>query len=177
MTGNTDTPKIKSRLSESYFFNSAVYYLQRYSATAMHLQRVLERKIMRATQRGEDIPRDTHAWIQKAVEKCVALGYVNDHVYAESRINAMRREGRSTQFILRTLQAKGVPREIIDAHRDHDQDKEMQAAQRYVQRRRLGRQTEKEMVQKDLAKLVRVGFSLDIARRALQSVHEPETEF
>lgn len=167
--------KAKTRLSESYFFNSAMYYLQRYASTEANLNRVLQRKIIRATQRGEEIPAGTQAWITKAVEKCVALGLVNDRLYTESKINSMRREGRSTRFISQTLQQKGVPREIaaelLQNDDDDNIDHDLQAALRYIKRRRLGKLSGRDQTpethQKDLAKLMRAGFALNTARQAL----------
>lgn len=173
----------KTRLSAGYFFNSAVYYLQRYTATETHLRRILQRKIMRAQQRGEEIPAETAQWIDAAVAKCVALGYVNDRLYAESRITSLRREGRSGRYIQRHLQEKGVDgtlaAELLAATGTEDDERqELEAALRTIKRRRLDRlpvtgsdsadrETLMAWQQKNLARLVRAGFSLQLARKAL----------
>lgn len=100
--------------------------------------------------------------------KCVSLGLVNDRAFAESRINTLRRQGRSISYIKQHLQLKGVPREIISALlSDSDPEDEMNAALRFVERRRLGRDDSPETRQKDLAKLMRAGFNYDIAKKAL----------
>ncbi len=185
----SEAKPVKSRLSESYFFNSALYYLQRYASTEANLHQVLQRKIIRARQRGEPIPADTQSWITKAVEKCLKLGYVNDRVYAESKITSMRREGRSTRFIMQNLQQKGVPRDLIAEMLEPDDDsmdKELHAAGRTIRRRNLGRadrignlppDQRREAYQKDLAKLMRAGFSLATAKKALDAAldNTPDT--
>lgn len=183
---SADQKPVKSRLSESYFFNSSLYYLQRYASTEANLRQVLQRKIIRAQQRGEPIPSDTQSWIAKAVEKCLKLGYVNDRIYAESKITSMRREGRSTRFIMQNLNQKGVPRDLIAEMLEPDDDtfdKEVQAASRTVRRRNLGRadrlrqlspEQRKDAYQKDLAKLMRAGFPLATAKKALDAALNPD---
>lgn len=181
------------RLSESYFFNSALYYLQRYASTQANLQQVLQRKVLRAKQRGAVIPPETGQWITLAVEKCVRLGYINDRFYAESKITSMRREGRSARFIQQTLYQKGVPADIAaqalqdntatadmsdNHHGDDDQNAELQSALRTIRRRNLVRadklalmdtEQRRDHYQKNLARLLRAGFPMQIARQALDS--------
>lgn len=163
----------KTYLSESYFYNAAVYYLQRYAAPEVQLRRVLQRKALRAGMRGEEVPADTPKWIEKAVEKCLKLGFVNDQVYTEQKALSLRRQGKARNFIANALREKGVEqaliRQVLMVQDEEGEDTELAAAIRTVRRKRLGRDTTPEGVQKDLAKLARGGFSLDIARRALKA--------
>lgn len=174
------------RLSESYFFNSALYYLQRYASTEANLHRILNGKVLRAKQKGAVIPPEYPQWIDQAVKKCVKLGYINDRHYAESKITSMRREGRSMRFIRQSLYQKGIQRDLLDdllqemqfpeTEDETGTDPELLAALRTIKRRSLMRadrlaqmdqDTRRDHYQKNLARLIRAGFSLQIAKEAL----------
>jgi regulatory protein len=155
------------RLTEAYFYNAAVYYLQRYSSTVAQLRTVLQRKVLRNKMRGGEIPVEVPQWIDKAVEKCIQFQFVNDRIFAEQKVQSLRRQGRSKSFIATTLQLKGVDKQMIAELLSGDQETELEAAIRTVKRKRLGKDTTPEGRQKDLAKLCRAGFSFDIAQRAL----------
>src|SRR5690606_7601722 len=142
-------------------YEAALRYLERYASSAENLRRVLQRRIKRWEIRTkEKAPLGADAWIESAVHKCVALGFVNDARYAEHRIASLRRQGRSTRYIQQALALKGVPQAVLRAQLASDAETEEEAARRYVQRRRLKRND------KDLAKLVRAGFSLNVAKKA-----------
>lgn len=159
--------KPRAALSETRIHDAALHYLQRYAASEVQLRRVLERKLVRARLRGEDVPAEAAGWIEKSIQKCLANGFVNDRTYAEQKIQSLRRQGRSQAFIIRTLQQKGVQTELVQDLLPSDDESDLTAARRYVARRRLGRDPGPEAVQKDLARLMRAGFSLRVARAAL----------
>jgi len=165
-------PRRYAKLTEQYFYNSAVHYLQRYASTAINLKRVLERKVMRAKMRGDDVPVDTEQWIEKAVDKCVKHQFVNDKIFTEQKINSLRRQGRAHSFISTTLQQKGVEKEMLHEMLESNPELELEAALRTVKKKRLGRDQTPEGRQKDLAKLCRAGFSFDVAQRALSNKPE-----
>ena len=165
--------EIKPRVfKESYFYNAAVFYLQRYSATAAGLKTILERKVLRNKMRGGETPDEVPQWIDNAVAKCVAMQFVNDEVFTEQKIGTMRRQGKSKSVIASTLQQKGVQKEMVSEMLDTDPEIELEAALRTVKKKRLGRDTTPEGRQKDLAKLCRAGFSFDVAQRALSNKME-----
>jgi len=164
-------------LTESKIYDAAVHYLQRYASSVAQLRRVLQRKLIRAGMRGEEVPAEAAQWIEKAVAKCVQHNFVNDQNFTEQKIISLRRQGRSQAFIARTLQQKGVDAAMIKNFLKSDAEADLVAAQRYVQRRRLGRDTTPEGRQKDLARLMRVGFSLTAARQALQSAENAKEEY
>lgn len=149
-------------------YNRALFYLQRFSATEKHLETVLLRQLENKKRKGDEVPDEAPLWVRETVEKCVALGLVNDRSFAESRLNTLRRQGRSTHYIKQHMAQKGVPKQIIlDLLQDNDPEDELQAARRFVERRRLGRDTSPEGRQKDLAKLVRAGFRYDMAKAVM----------
>lgn len=157
-------------LKESYFYNAALHYLQRYASSAENLRRVLHRKAMRKKLRGEEIPEEATLWIEKAVEKCISYNYVDDRIFAASKAQSMRRQGKPSMVIARTLQQKGIENELIsEIMGEPDPEIELAAAIRTVERKRLGRDTSPEGRQKDLAKLCRAGFSFQLAKAALEA--------
>ncbi len=149
-------------------YNRALFYLQRFSATEKHLETVLLRQLENKRRKGDEVPDEAPQWVRETVTKCVNLGLVNDRAFAESRLNTLRRQGRSIHYIKQHMAQKGVPKQIIlDLLQDNNPEDELQAAIRLVERRRLGRDTTPEGRQKDLAKIVRAGFAFDIAKKAL----------
>ena len=151
-------------------YNRALFYLQRYSATEKHLATILNQQLQRKARKGEVIPPEAAQWVEATVQKCVTLGLVNDRTFAESRINTLRRQGRSASYIKQHLTLKGVSRDLVATlFGEPDAEDERAAASRFVERRRLGRDTSAEARQKDLAKLMRAGFDYRIAKEALDS--------
>jgi regulatory protein len=175
-------PRPPAKLTENGMFEAAMLYLQRFAAPEAQLRKVLERKVMRTKLRGGDIPFEVTAWIDKAVQKCVDLNFVDDKLFTDSKIRSMRRQGKARSIISQTLHQKGVGRAMIqdslgrekDAMEEDGEDVELNAAIRTVQRKRLGKDQTPEARQKDLAKLLRGGFSMDVARRALATVQTSE---
>jgi regulatory protein len=158
----------KDIISQQNLYDAALRYLQRYASSAENLRRVLERRVKRWEIRTKQkAPEETPAWIEASVEKCRTHGYVNDDSFAEQKIVSLRRQGRSRNYILRALQVKGINPETSGKFLNNDTEAELDAARRYVERRRLGKNTDPEARQKNLAKLVRAGFSLSVAKAAL----------
>lgn len=150
-------------------YNRALFYLQRFSATEKHLETVLLRQLENKKRKGDEVPDEAPQWVRETVAKCVGLGLVNDRTFAESRLNTLRHQGRSTHYIKQHMAQKGVPKNIIlTLLSDEEPENEEEAALRFVERKRLGRDTSPEGRQKDLAKLVRAGFRFDVAKRALE---------
>ncbi len=149
--------------TERDLYDAAIRYLERYASSAENLRRVLARRVKRRELRTkEKAPPESDVWINEAVTKCVALGFVDDARYAEQKIAALRRQGRSRRYIQQALALKGVPQAVLRAQLIDDAETEEEAARRYAQRRRL------KDTDKDLAKLVRAGFSLNVAKKALK---------
>lgn len=154
-------------------FNRALFYLQRFSATEQHLATVLARQLQNKARKGEEeIPPDAATWIPTVVAKCVALGLVNDKNFAESRLVTLRRQGRSRSYIMQHMQQKGVPKalvaQLLADETDNNEETEEVAARRFVERRRLT--GDPDTLQKDLGKLLRAGFSYQVAKRALSDI-------
>lgn len=152
--------------SPTYFENVSVYYLQRFSATTGSLRAVLSRRLKKAAPHHPDLDIDAaNGWIDATVAKMVALGYVNDATYQESKIGSLRRKGASKRKIEAKLAEKGLKVTLPT-----DDEAELEAARAHVRRRRLGSYRTREVENardKDLSSLARAGFSRSVALQAL----------
>lgn len=177
--------------------NAATHYLQRFSASSVTLRQVLLRRIERARRAEADVADDAEAAIEAIIEKFRRLKLIDDAAFAAGRAAALRRRGTSRRFISGKLRLAGIDEDGIeqaiaaadsetaplatneDEDKSEDEDgpqAELRAALRLAQRRRLGpwrpHQERAAMRQRDLASLARAGFSLDIARRVIET--DPE---
>ena len=179
-------------VTEERLFNSAIYYLQRFSATAAHVKTILQCKVKKWTEMEPDWAVGADEKIDKAIARIVDLGYINDAVFAESRVRSLRRQGKSTQIIKQHLNQKGVKDATIladslekgdaDFVRDNrpglldetdnasdfetpTEEAELQALQRFIKRKRLFQSDDPEQRQKDIAKIMRGGFRWDLVRK------------
>lgn len=161
------------RLSEASLFNSALFYLRRYSATVAQLRRVLHRKAKRtAAKEGlTDMPVDT--FVEAVLLRLQLAGYLNDERVASSRAEALRRSGKSTKAIAFKLKQTGVDQKWVAQWVSAHASDEAQAAWTWARKKRLGpfRSEDKRALfrQKDFAALVRAGFSFSLAKEVIEA--------
>jgi len=158
------------RISADYLQRAAMHYLERYSAPAGQLHRVLQRKVMMSCRHHGDERRSFAALIDETVARCVAAGLVDDKRFAEGRAATLRRKGQSARAVAARLAAKGVGRELVAEVSRATEDEELAAARIAARRKRLGpwsRRDRAENRQKDLAALARAGFTMTIARAVI----------
>jgi regulatory protein len=173
--------RIPSRPTASDLREAALRYLERYSATEDGLRRVLERRVAKWQLSQEDSDMAAVVDLRRAIDEVVAslsrAGLVDDKTFAIAKGDSLRRAGRSTRAARAQLVAKGVDGVLaLDALPD-DPDAELAAALMTARRRRMGPFGEVKDRgdaghQKDLARLVRAGFSLAIAEKALATESE-----
>lgn len=161
----------------------ALHYLSRYAASEASLRRVLQNRIRRVARENSDFVSDleTQSHIRNAIETIIEAhkktGALNDMAFAETKVNSLRRSGRSKRAIQQKLIQKGVSKETVAAafaERDDEDEMntgELKAARYLAKRRHLGcfrqGETDKARYIKDVAILARAGFSLDTARKVL----------
>lgn len=165
----SDSERLARSLDEA-----ALRYLERFDAPVAKLRSVLLRKAR--TLAPEGTSREAlEAAVSQLVARYQRSGLVDDARFAEASIRSLRQRGLGERAILYRLSAKGVEAGTVrDAlgRVDADQEEpELEAARRYVRRRKLGPHrttavTAKER-RKDLQALARAGFSFDVAERAL----------
>jgi regulatory protein len=172
------TPKVPRKITPRYLENAALYYLQRYATSSGNLRTVLKRKIQRSCLHHKTDPSEFDAFLETLIGRYISSGLLNDKVYAEGRVNSLRRQGLSAQAIRAKLKLKGLPAAEIDAaltvidESNEAEDSELAAALALTKRKKIGRYRKAPLKdpkdgQKEMAALGRAGFSYDVARRAL----------
>lgn len=157
----TQKKRRKKKISAESLKRSALYYLSRRGASRLQLKQALERRVMRA----ENSPEEAPEWIEAALDYCESLGYLNDQKYAEQKARSMRNRGASARKIRAKFRQKGIGGELADNALDESKPAELEAAQRYLERRRFDGDPEHR--KKQLSALARNGFSYDVAKDAL----------
>jgi regulatory protein len=110
---------------------------------------------------------------------------LDDQAYALSKARSLFRQGNSRRRIALKLRQKGLAGDLVDlalqalgeSLEGNEEDYDLLAARRYAQRRRLGPYrvgaAKPDQERRDLAALARQGFTLDIARKALETKLDP----
>ncbi len=171
--------------------NVALHYLGRYAASEASLRRVLQNRIRRAAHDNPDFAQDEtkqaalRSTIETIIETHKRTGVLNDTAFAETKVNSLRRQGRSRRIIQQKLAVKGVKNDIVAAALENHADDappevaELKAALILAKKRKLGAfrtmPADDDRRRKDFATLARAGFSSDIARKALNA--EPPEEW
>jgi regulatory protein len=153
---------------------AALRYLERFDSSLRILRRLLQRKAASLLAQGADQALVTER-IDDLLLRYQKSGLLDDARYAAVAVRNFRERGLGQRSIVQRLKAKGVDSAAIDqglASVDRDcEDAELQAARRYVKRRRLGPyrggQANSSSLRKDLQALARAGFNYEVARQAL----------
>lgn len=164
----------------------ALRYLDRYSASAAHLRRLMTIKL-EASVRQHGTPRaEGQAAIEGVIAELTDKGLLDDAGYALGRTRTLHRRGASAQAIRARLLAKGLGGDAIEgalrALSDEAGDPELAAAIAYARRRRLGpfrAAAERDGRRaRDLAALDRQGFAYELALRVIDAadIETLETE-
>ncbi len=165
------------KISQGYLERAAFHYLGRYSSSVKNLHRILERKAMRRLEEDEKLTSEHYSWIEAVIGKCKNYGYVDDSLYAKSKVNAMHKSGKSKRAIIAALMAKGVGRDEIDAainglETEEGLDPDLLAANKYARKRRFGpyrqRPADDDKYRKEAASMARAGFAYDIIKQILK---------
>lgn len=178
--GGGPARKPPRRISADYLQRAAMHYLERYSAPAAQLRRVLQRKVALSCRHYGEEPERFAAMLDDVVARCVSSGLVDDRRFAEARAASLRRKGRSSRAIAARLSAKGVGRGLVAEASQSTEDQELAAARLAARRKRLGPWSRGDRAadrQKHLAALARAGFSMTIARTVIDGAgdgNEPD---
>ncbi|HYF54206.1 MAG TPA: RecX family transcriptional regulator [Salinarimonas sp.] len=170
MTDPAPPRKPPKPVTAAYLERAALHYLERYASSAGNLRRVLARKVERRCRERDEDPAEFLPLVDEVVGKAVSGGYLDDRLYAEGRVAALRRRGASARGIAAKLSAKGVDRDTVAAALGAEEGDDMTAALALARRRRLGpfRTRDREGHRdRDLAVLARGGFPFDVARKVV----------
>ena len=164
------------KITEKRLYNIALYYLSRYEATTGKVRDVLKRRLMTAERRGEEIPNEAPAWIEKIIAQMVDLGYIDNNRYAENTFRRLTEAGKSVRSIAYKLKQAGLEEDmlsdLIEEQETTSGELDLTSALKLVKKRKLGvyrPESQRALyAQKDLAVLGRAGFSYEIAQKALK---------
>lgn len=164
------------KITEKRLYNIALYYLSRYEATTGKVRDVLKRRLMTAERRGEEIPNEAPAWIEKIIAQMVDLGYIDNNRYAENTFRRLTQAGKSVRSIAYKLKQAGLEEDVlsdlIEEQETTSGELDLTSALKLVKKRKLGLYRPESQraayAQKDLAVLGRAGFSYEIAQKALK---------
>lgn len=169
-------PKQPRKITPQYLENAALFYLQRFSTSAGNFRTVMRRKIDRSCRFHKVEPDAFYSIVDAMVERYIAVGLLDDKVYARAKTTTLRRQGKSKQAITAKLKTKGLgAQDIGNAFDEVDtaDDAELTAALHLARKKKLGKHRTKPLLdpikdrQKEMAALARAGFSFDIAKRVL----------
>ncbi len=163
---------MKKQITLKRLYNIALFYLSKYEASRKQVGDMLNRRVLKARLLGGDVPAQCDVWIQSVLDELEKQHYLSDDRFAENRVRHWSEQGKSDTYITMKLKAAGVSTDVIQsALQGQEGISELERARQYVIRKRIGfmrPESERgEYRQKDLAKLARQGFSLDVAKQAL----------
>ncbi len=164
--------------NEAYLERAAAHYLARFASSVGNFKDVLWRKVDR---RGlaDGVDRATaQQWIDAIAGRFIALGLLNDEVFAQARAGSLLRRGKPRRMIQSALLAKGVAADVaadaVASLSEHSGDPDFDAAVGFARRKRLGPYglpaASDDRRRKDLAAFARAGFSYQMARRVLDGL-------
>lgn len=162
---------------------AALRHLERFSCSAADLTRVLERRILRARDRGATLDAVDEETARRTIATVVGemgrLGYVDDRRFAETKALSLSRQGKGRRAIADRLRRAGIDGDGIQAAltalaAESEGDPDRRAAIKLARRRRLGpfRATPEDRAdrrQRDMAALARAGFDLDLCRTIVEA--------
>ncbi len=176
------------KISESYLHNSALYYLERFSASKKHFIFVMQRKVKRSCMHHSDQDYDKCAEMVIALaNKFEASGLLDDKLYTNGIVTSLRRKGLSRSAIINKMHVKGISREntltaleYLDSELcETPQEAEMKAAIKLAKKKRIGLYFtgEEQDIKRSLGIFARAGFSYQIAKSVLDMDIEEFDEY
>jgi len=170
---------------EDELHRAALRYLARYASTEAGLRRVLLRKIERSVRTTADLDQAVVSAARQSIEKIIAklaeTGLLNDPAFAEGRARTLRQSGQSNRLIRAKLLAKGVSADLADRMSGSANADELAAALVTARKRRIGPyrtlvDPDQAQKTKELMRLVRAGFALEVARQVISMTAEEAEE-
>lgn len=185
-TASKPVKKIARRITPEYLHNAALYYLERYAASAGRVRRVLTNKIRRSCH--DHVDQDLKALlalIDPEIERLTRVELIKDSALARQFAEGYRARGVPVRMIVQKLRLKNFDEALIETvigdleigEEGDAQTVEETAARRYLERRRLWPflrslpETPKDLSkarQKSFAALTRLGYDNDVIRRVFK---------
>jgi regulatory protein len=157
-------PRAAAPLDAKALEATALRYLERFATTRARLRSYLLRKVRERGWDGDDTPP-----VDAVVERCAALGYVDDAAFAAARAGTLARRGFGARRVAADLRAVGISAEVATPLQEDARDGAVEAALRFARRRRIGpfapAPHDPDAARRALAAMLRAGHELALARR------------
>jgi regulatory protein len=171
----SDKPREKRppNVSRAGLEAAALRYLERFDCSTARLKKVLTERVVKAARAGVEEAAGAPAIIEQILERYQSSGLINDQRFAQNFAERQRDRGASRRMIEQKLRMRGISGELVQQvlPRSESAKSELEAAQAFARRRRLGPHRKADVRaahrQKDLAALARAGFDYDTASRVV----------
>lgn len=173
-------PRQRKKITPGYLHNAGLYYLQRFAASTVQFQRVMQRKIDKSCMAHPEQDREEcRKWLIAVIETFQRSGLLNDSLYAAGAIRSLRQRGLSARAIEARMAIKGVPAALVKETLQEidtlsESDPNLVAALRQARKRRIGpywppgKDAPSELQDKHLAAMARAGFDFETAHKVLK---------
>ena len=170
--------RLPKKATPAYLERAALFYLERYAASAENLRRVLLRKVRRSSEAHGNDPAEGTEAVEALIARFLRAGLLDDGLYARGQALSLARRGNSERAIRLKLQQRGIDEaditQALAARHEVNEDPELAAALAYAKRRRIGPYrtdpTDRAATRaKDLAALARRGFAPALCRRVIDT--------
>jgi regulatory protein len=162
---------------------SALRYLERFDCSTERLRKVLSERVAKAARAGVEAAAAAPAIIDQILQRYRENGLLNDERFAKNFARSLRDRGGSRRVIEMKLRARGISGDLAQQVLKTDDSpatSELEAAQAFARRRRLGPHRKPELRaefrQKDLMALARAGFDFDTAKRVIGNASSSDDE-
>lgn len=172
-----EAPEIQKHEQWRYMCQRAVRYLSRFPSSERRFRMTMGKALSNRLEKSEhEEALDQAAFVDALVAYTSELGYLDDERLAQGLLISYRRRGDARRLIRQKLQRKGIPAALVDASMEsEDEDSELQAANRFAEKKRLHlawASDDHKVRQKALQRMARRGFSFGVAKAALEKVDD-----
>ncbi len=166
-------PKRPPNVTRIGLEGAALRYLERFDCSVARLKKVLMERVAKAARAGVEEAAAAPAIVELILERYQESGLINDQRFAKNFAERQRDRGASRRMIEQKLRARGISSETVEQllPRNESASSELDAAQAFARRRRLGPhrkpETREAYRRKDLMAMARAGFNYDVASRVI----------
>jgi regulatory protein len=166
-------PKRPPNVTRVGLEGAALRYLERFDCSVARLKKVLSERVAKAARAGVPEAAAAPAIVELILERYQESGLINDQRFAKNFAERQRDRGASRRMIEQKLRARGISSETVEQllPRNESASSELEAAQAFARRRRLGPHRKPELreafLRKDLMAMARAGFNYDVASRVI----------
>lgn len=166
------------KITKTRLKNIGLYYLERFESSAQNLKQVLKRRVDRYAYQNPDFNKiEAYEWIEEITKEFENFNYINDERYALMKIKDYILRGKPERYILSKLKSKGIDETTVQHFLSEQNVDEYDLALKFALKKKIGPyrsdiDIQKQMRQKDMATLIRAGFSYDVVCRVLDSTLE-----